>query len=142
MYAQNNTNQSIPISSMQYPQTPLMMQPLQPEYNNANGLYIPAPMPNPHSGDFLLGSEYPRANEMDMASAPTCMRTMMERYIGKIVRAQFLIGDALHDHVGRLMSVGSSYIVIESLKERVITICDLFSIKFVTVMFDENDMEM
>lgn len=132
MYGQNNTNQSIPVSSMQYPQNPIMM-PLQTEYNNANGLYVPAPMP-PHVTE--------RESEMDKINNPMCMRTLMERYIGRIIRAQFLIGDALHDHVGRLMSVGPSYIVIESLKERVITICDLFSIKFVTVMFDENDMEM
>lgn len=130
MYGQNNTNQSIPTSSMQYQPAPMMM-PHQQEYGNPNGLYVPAPMPPTN-----------RENEMDMANAPMCMRTMIERYIGKIVRAQFLIGDTLHDHVGRLMSVGASYIVIESLKERVITICDLFSIKFVTVMFDENEMEM
>lgn len=130
MYSQNNTNQ-IPASSMQYPQTPLIMpQQPQPEYNNANGLYIPPVLPKL------------RESEMDMINTPMCMRTLLERYIGKIVRAQFLIGDALHDQVGRLMSVGSSYLVIESLKERVITICDLFSIKFATVMFDENDTEM
>ena len=130
MYTPNNANQPIPTAPVHtcphYTPPQLPVTPPPQMLYDTNFLYVPAQMP---------------PAETDAFDDPLCMRTLIERYIGKIVRAQFHIGDVLHEHVGRLMAVGTSYLIIEALKERVITICDLYSVKFVTVMLDEEETQ-
>ena len=134
MYTPTNSTQ--PIQTVPVPMCPQYMPPMP----NCQCQY--AAQPNQMIYDTSsLYAPAPTERETDTFDNPLCMRALIERYIGKIVRAQFHLGEVLHEHVGRLMSVGPSYLVIEALKERVITICDLYSVKFVTVMLDEEETQ-
>lgn len=56
--------------------------------------------------------------------------------IGRRVRVEFLIGTSnLTDRTGILIGVGASYILLREPQEDNIIMCDLFSIKFVTVYY-------
>lgn len=60
----------------------------------------------------------------------------LRKFIGKWVRVDFFIGDSLDQHIGQLLEVGASYIVLNVLEPETIMICDIFAIKFVTVVLD------
>lgn len=54
--------------------------------------------------------------------------------IGKLMRVEFLIGtNNLIDRTGILLDVGASYILLRALESDVITYCDIYSIKFITI---------
>ena len=59
----------------------------------------------------------------------------LRNFIGRDVRVEFLIGTGgtLMDRIGKLLEVGASYIVIRPIRSNDTLICDLYSIKFVTV---------
>ena len=59
----------------------------------------------------------------------------LKNYIGREMRVQFLIGanGALVDRTGTLMEVGASFIVLRPTETDDLLMCDLFSIKFVTI---------
>jgi hypothetical protein len=55
--------------------------------------------------------------------------------IGKNVRAEFVIGTNQYvDKTGRLYEVGTNYFVLEDVNSRTHTMCDLYSVKFVTLL--------
>jgi hypothetical protein len=54
--------------------------------------------------------------------------------IGKLMRVQFLIGNSTVDRSGVLVSVGVDHIVLRPFDVNGFIICDLFSIRFVTVV--------
>jgi hypothetical protein len=55
--------------------------------------------------------------------------------IGKNVRAEFIIGSNQYaDKVGRLIEVGINYFVLDDVNSRTHVMCDLYSVKFVTVL--------
>jgi hypothetical protein len=58
--------------------------------------------------------------------------------IGRWVRVDFLIGNNLEQEVGILMEVGASYIVLKSLEPDTVIVCDMFSIKFVTIIYSDE----
>ncbi len=59
--------------------------------------------------------------------------------IGKNVRAEFFIGGSQYsDKVGKLIEVGISYFVLEDVNSRTHVMCDLYSVKFVTVLLDSS----
>mgnify|MGYP002514947196 CR=1 FL=1 len=49
-----------------------------------------------------------------------------------------LIGNNLEQEVGILMEVGASYIVLKSLEPDTVIVCDMFSIKFVTIIYSDE----
>lgn len=58
----------------------------------------------------------------------------LKRYIGRLVRIEFLIGTTyLEDRTGVLMEVGASYVLLRSIQDRNLLYCDIYSIKFVTI---------
>ncbi len=61
---------------------------------------------------------------------------LLATLIGEKVRVQFLIGTTgpLIDVFGTLIQVGANYIVIQPIETDDLMICDLYSIKFVTVL--------
>lgn len=61
---------------------------------------------------------------------PGFLRTQM----GKTMRVVFFIGNQLTDRVGILIGVGASYILLQEVQGPAVTMCDLFSIKFVTIL--------
>jgi len=57
--------------------------------------------------------------------------------IGKSVRAEFIIGsDQYADKTGILIEVGINYFVLEDVNSRTHIMCDLYSVKFVTILQD------
>ena len=54
--------------------------------------------------------------------------------IGKNVRAEFIINNSNIDKTGRLIEVGINYFVLEDPNSRTNVMCDLYSVKFVTVL--------
>lgn len=55
--------------------------------------------------------------------------------IGRYIRAEFVIGTNMYtDRVGKLISVGTNYFVLEDFLSHAQVMCDLYSVKFVTVM--------
>ena len=55
--------------------------------------------------------------------------------LGKNVNAEFIIGTSQYsDKTGRLIEVGINYFVLEDNKSRTHVMCDLASVKFITVL--------
>ena len=55
--------------------------------------------------------------------------------IGKRMRVEFLIGtNTITDRTGTLVSVGASYILLRPIDSDDIVMCDIYSIKFVTII--------
>jgi len=61
---------------------------------------------------------------------PGYLRTQL----GKWMRVEFLFGNITTDRVGRLVEVGASYIILQSLEANTKMMCDIYSIKFVTII--------
>lgn len=59
----------------------------------------------------------------------------LRNFIGKNMRVEFLVGTSgtLIDRVGVLVEVGASYIVLRPLLTDDLLMCDLYSIRFVTI---------
>jgi hypothetical protein len=60
---------------------------------------------------------------------------LLTTFVGHRVRAQFLIGTngPLVDVQGTLLQVGANYIILQPVETDDLMVCDLFSIKFLTV---------
>ena len=61
---------------------------------------------------------------------PGYLRTQL----GKWMRVEFLFGNITTDRVGRLVDVGASFIILQSLEANSRMMCDIYSIKFVTII--------
>lgn len=60
----------------------------------------------------------------------------LRQFIGKEIKMEFLIGTSTFtDRVGTLLEVGASYVVIRPFRTFDTEICDLYSIKFVTIYY-------
>ncbi len=62
----------------------------------------------------------------------------LRQYIGRWVRCEFFIGDAVEQRVGVLHDVGASYIIIDVIEPQTLVVCDIFSLRFVTIVLDEE----
>ncbi len=69
---------------------------------------------------------------------PDFMPAYLRKQIGKWVRVDFLIGGGIEQRVGILEEVGASYIILNVIEPATLLVCDLFSIKFVTVVLDDD----
>ncbi|MDD2361989.1 MAG: hypothetical protein PHH84_03385 [Oscillospiraceae bacterium] len=54
--------------------------------------------------------------------------------IGKTIRAEFFINNAYMDRVGILREVGVNYFVLQEISMQTYVMCDLYSVRFVTVL--------
>lgn len=61
----------------------------------------------------------------------------LREHIGDIMRVDFLIGNNITDRVGVLTEVGASYIILQALDFGSLILCDIYSIKFVTIINNE-----
>jgi hypothetical protein len=68
-------------------------------------------------------------------ASPYYTAGFLRNFIGKNVRVEFIVGTAgaVTDRVGTLLEVGASYIVIQPLLTDDLLMCDLYSIRFVTI---------
>ncbi len=137
------TNPTNPGTYREMPYTPFMkdgvqqptpntpMQPMQnmPMQRPQPGMMPPAAPPNfPMQGP--VGEQAPTT-----LSSPYYLAGYLKNFIGRTMRVEFLIGSSgpLTDRVGTLQEVGVSYIVLKQYPLNNSLICDLYSIKFVTV---------
>lgn len=81
-----------------------------------------------------------KLNATDIQSEPETLTNtaytpaFLKRYIGRLVRIEFLIGTTyLEDRTGILLEVGASYVLLRSVQDRNLLYCDIYSIKFVTI---------
>ena len=59
----------------------------------------------------------------------------IRRFIGRSVRAQFLVGEnLLQDRTGVLTEVGASYLVLRTPETGVLVVCDVYSLRFMDVL--------
>lgn len=77
------------------------------------------------------GEQAPQTLQSTMYT-PGYLRTQ----IGRRVRVEFLIGSngPLVDRIGTLLGVGASYILLQPVDSDDILLCDIYSIKFVTIL--------
>ncbi len=62
----------------------------------------------------------------------------LRQFIGRWVRCEFFIGDTAEQRVGVLHDVGASYIIIDVIEPQTLVVCDIFSLRFVTIVLDEE----
>jgi len=59
----------------------------------------------------------------------------LARHIGRYVKAEFIVGtNQFVDKTGRLVAVGVNYFVLQDVVSRNNVMCDLYSVRFVTMM--------
>ena len=58
----------------------------------------------------------------------------LRRNIGRIVRAELLVGDRLYCRTGRLAEVGANYVLLRLANPACSVMCDLGSLRFCTVL--------
>jgi len=58
-------------------------------------------------------------------------------HIGKYIKIEFSIGNMFIDREGILQEVGISYVIIKEAGTNDIVLCDIYSIKFITVYHDQ-----
>lgn len=81
-------------------------------------------------GSFTMSPEQMPVTVASPLYTPGFLRTQ----IGKRMRVEFLIGTSnLTDRSGTLVAVGASYIIIRLIDSDDLMLCDLYSIKFVTI---------
>ena len=91
----------------------------------------PAPMP--------VQQVNPAVPETQQGPPPASERGYIPNYlrsnIGKNIRAEYIIGmDQFTDRTGILTEVGNNYFVIHDVNSRTDIMCDLYSVKFVTIL--------
>jgi len=91
-------------------------------------------MPQVHA-DFQNPEIPPTAPVIDN---PLYNQGWLKTQIGKFISIDFLIGNMYIDRQGILQEVGISYVVIKESGTNDIVMCDIYSIKFVTVFGDQN----
>ncbi len=77
----------------------------------------------------------PAAEAPSTVQSPYYTAGFLRNFLGRSMRVEFLIGTsgALVDRIGELVEVGASYIVLRPLLSDELIMCDLYSIKFVTI---------
>ena len=89
--------------------------------------------PLPESGYFPMPIE-PARPTPDTVEPDYCIAGIMRQYLGKTVKLECLVGDTIITKIGTLMGVGSTYVTLQLYNTNALVICDLFTIKFVTVL--------
>lgn len=88
-------------------------------------------LPSPTGAPVLPSGEQVPTTLQSTLFTPGFLRTQ----IGKRMRVEFLIGTGtLLDRTGTLLSVGASYILLRMVESDDIMMCDIYSIKFVTIL--------
>lgn len=79
--------------------------------------------------------DYEMSGEND---SPMYMPGFFRSQIGRVMRVEFYLGSQLVDRVGRLVQVGSSYIVLQGMDPNSSIMCDLSSVKFATIVSNQS----
>lgn len=100
------------------------------------GPVLAGPSPIPPSVGMPAPMQMPAQTQIPPAvESPLYTAGFLRTQIGRRMRVEFLIGSgALVDRTGTLVGVGSSYILLQPIESDDIMLCDLYSIKFVTII--------
>ncbi|NLO47653.1 MAG: hypothetical protein GX111_04940 [Clostridiales bacterium] len=130
---QSQTMQTLPMQSQipQARQTPTQMMGTQ---SAAPHIPMQQSVTSP-----MMGGGQPMGSLSSMT--PTTLETtyytpgLLRSFIGEMMRVQFLIGTTgpLIDITGTLVEVGATYIILQPINTDDLMVCDLYSIKFVTI---------
>ena len=99
-----------------------------------------APMPSSNSTAVQIQYDATNSNSLSSQQGPppAADRGFIPYYlasnIGKSVRAEFILGNSQYvDKSGVLIEVGVNYFVLEDVNSRNHIMCDLYSVRFVTI---------
>lgn len=62
----------------------------------------------------------------------------LRHQIGRWMRIEFLVGNIIEEKVGQLLDVGASFLILKMLEPSTTMLCDMYSIKFITIIYDSN----
>lgn len=104
---------------------------------------VQQPSPQPIQPPTTLPAPLPDYDNLP----PTLTETIytpgyLRLHIGDLMRVEFLIGNQTTDRVGRLKQVGASFIVLSALDGGSEIVCDIYSIKFVTIIQNTTDAQL
>lgn len=85
----------------------------------------------------------PKQKQMNFKTAspamcPDMLYKFLSNHIGKLIRIDFLISNRTESKSGKLLNVGKEYVVLKLFRNGCTMICDINSIKFVTVVHDND----
>jgi len=112
------------------PQPQMPMKPFQPMAGMTGmaGLPVVPPLGLPSQETMVREGPPPLANAEYIPG-------FLARNIGKFVKAEFILGSNQYvDKTGRLMAVGVNYFVLQDNVSRAMIMCDLYSVRFVTLL--------
>ena len=120
-------------ASQQMP--PIQVMPMQPPLIPGNTIDLTLPDINPPT----MGMTRPPMSSVmpETLAEPIYTPGFLRTQIGRLMRVEFLIGSYTTDRVGVLSAVGANYIILNSLEQQSRIVCDLFAIKFVTIIESE-----
>lgn len=133
---QNNAREMIIEANRVGEQRIKQMQQMQTSqnYSNTSGNMM---MPwNNNSG--MQGWQQTQSVRPESLTNPDFLPAYLSQHLGKWVRVDFLIGGGIEQRVGVLEEVGASYIILNVIEPATLLVCDLFAIKFVTVVLDDD----
>ncbi len=126
-----------PAPNQAWPDPSMPMLPVNPStVPNINSFpfapFMPLPQNSPMSPGAIDLTPLPD-DAPETLTSPIYTPGFLRTQIGKLMRVEFLVGTGVNDRVGRLVQVGASYILLQSIEGSTI-MCDLFSIKFATIV--------
>ncbi len=70
----------------------------------------------------------------EQVTSPLYTAGYLNTQIGKLLKVEFLMGNSFTDRTGVLVKVGVSYIILKPIDINGFVMCDIYSIKFVTII--------
>ncbi|MBR7071772.1 MAG: hypothetical protein IKI29_06405 [Clostridia bacterium] len=92
-------------------------------------------VPQHHNHSFLA---YENKDVPQELSNTSFLPAFLCKQIGKLIRVELLVGNNLEMRYGILLTVGANYLVLRQFKSNVMLTCDIPSIKFITVVPDND----
>ena len=106
--------------------------------SNMNNMTV-FPSPETRSGTPTAISIYSDESMMPETMTNTAyIPAYLRHQIGRWMRVEFLVGNIIEEKVGQLLDVGASYLILKMLEPSTTILCDLYSIKFITIIYYVN----
>ena len=108
-------------------------------YNNSNSnMMMPWNSNNNSNSNGMTNWQQNSSVRPESLTNPDFLPAYLRTIVGKWVRVDFLIGGGIEQRVGILEEVGASYIILNVIEPATLLVCDMFSIKFITVVLDDD----
>ncbi len=104
----------------------------QPSSNNTSP-NVPDRVP-PMDQSFVTGAD----NVPETLTNNAFLPAYLIANIGNWARISLLVGDDIIEVVGEIWMVGASYVILKTLEPNTTIMVDLFSIKMITIIYDED----